>query len=163
MAFDMKRLKMFRYLDDISCHKASYAKHVFNPLKNIYVFCGSIYATNGIVLVKVDYPEFEHLSDDVWSTVDEFCDADGCLLENPIISECEKQFTNNRIFDEQLTGDYDSASYDIIADARVIKAGLKPFELYSIAPLIYLYHDRMSLQGHSNDISIRVAIMGKVR
>lgn len=165
MAFDSKRLKMFKYLDDLSQNRQGYAKRIYNSIKDICVFCGSIYATNGVVLVKVDYPEFEHMSDDVWSVVDHFCDDDGKLLEKPFLVMREKQFNDNRIFDKFFTPNYDEPfpTSNIVIDARVLESALKPFKIYGICPYIYVENDKMHFSGHNKEVSIRLVAMGKDR
>ena len=93
MAFDNKRLQTFKWLERTCQNSAQYSKRVYNSFHDILVFCGSLYATNGIILAKVDYPEFEHLSDGEWSRILRYVDDDGLLLETPETSLREKQFT----------------------------------------------------------------------
>ena len=65
MAYDNKRLRMFKWLDAIAQQKARYSKGVTNGMmQSIFTIYGNLYATNGILLAKVEYPEFAHISDD---------------------------------------------------------------------------------------------------
>lgn len=157
MAFDTKRMKTFQWLFDIAEKDRKYCDKYRN-LKEIYVYCGSLYATNHIVLAKVDYPEFEHLSDYVWSKVTRFCDSRAILLKEPEIEVLDQQFKNSDIFDRFFTNEFHPLEYAI--NPMVLKDGLKGFEINGINPVIYTSENMVFLMGHNKDVSIRVCMMG---
>ena len=161
MAFDKKRLKTFEWLQKIADGKARYCKGVYNPFHDICVFCGQFYATNGIVLMQVDYPEFEHLSDYEWSSVVAFKDDDGLLLETPEIELRGKQFKNNRFFADMFIKE--SVPFEMDINPAVMKDALKPFEINGILPTVYTNESKIEFAGHNKDVSIRTLVMGVKR
>ena len=165
MAFDSKRLRTFKLLESISNSQSSYCKNNFPRFPQIMVRDGQFYATNEIVLAKVEYPEFEHLSDYVWSNVKNYTGEDGLLLQIPEIEEREKQFLNNNIFDQflNLLEDRYVHANEKPIDCKVLEHGLKGFKINGISPLVYTAYDRIILCGHNKDVSMRVMMMGKSR
>lgn len=157
MAFDMKRLRTFDWLHDLAHNKAAYSSKFPKFGGNILVYCGSVYATNEIVLAKVDYPEFEHLSDYEWSNVVEYETYDGKLLDMPILEVREKQFSDNRIFDKFFDEKFAYMLGSI--DSRVYVDVIKPFKINKISPVVYTSENKLFLMGHNKDVSIRVAAM----
>lgn len=165
MAFDSKRLHTFKWLESIASSCSSYCKTYFPRFPEIMVRNGSIYATNEIVLARLDYFEFEHLSDYVWSNITSYTDEDGLLLPIPFIEKREKQFFNNEIFDQYLNllGETIIQVNEKPIDCRVLEHGLKGFKINGISPLVYTYYDRILLCGHNEDVSMHVVMMGKNR
>lgn len=155
MAFDKKRLKTFDYL--CSLYNKKYWTQYHGSLDHVFVYCGSLYATNSTVLVKVDYPEFEHLSDYEWGIVKQYKNADGLLLQTPVIEICERQFTRD-FFDKFFFDIQDIFRMNI--KPAVLKDMLKPFEINNINPSISFDSSRIMLTGHNKDISIRAIGMG---
>ena len=162
MAYDAKRLQTFKWLEKLSHNEAPYLKKIkdfINPIQDICVYCGSIYATNDIILAKINYPEFEHLSDWEWSKVVAYTDDDNMLLEFPKLALRNKQFLNDRIFDDAFPGSWNNACYTCF-DPRVMKDALKPFEINRINPELTTERDRVMFSGHNKDVSMRVLMMG---
>lgn len=157
MSYDTKRLKTFKWLEDLALGHAVYAKGA-TGLDGIHVFSGNIYASNGIVLAKVNYPEFEHLSDDVWSTVEGYTDSKGYLLETPILVEKAKQPKNNRWLDDMFLNRIYPEEF--LFNPRVMEDALKSFKIYGINPILAVGNGKAELAGHSKEISIRVLMMG---
>lgn len=160
MAYDTKRLQTFKWLEKIAAGKAGYCKGVYNSIHDICVFCGSIYATNGILLVKLDYPEFEHLSDYTWSKVTRFCDdysGLGLLLEVPEIEE-RQPFKDDRIFDKMFINVNEPTHCTF--NPRVIEDALKVFKINGSNVTVSTSRNMMEFSGHTKDISIRCLIMG---
>ena len=152
MAFDTKRLKTFKWLDDLA------KKSRYYRMQNILARFGSLYATNDIVLAKVDYPEFEHMGDFEWLQIVHYLDDDGNLLEAPTAKRLDDQFSDNRIFDHFFDDEFAALEYSI--DPKVLKTGLKGFEINRINPVIYTSQNKVYLMGHNKDVSIRVCMMG---
>ena len=148
MAYDDRRLKTFKWLESIA------SKSTFP----IMVYCGSLYATDRYMLAKIDYPEFFHLSDWEWSRVTDYFDDDGYLLEEPKIELMPRQFTNNRIFDDQFIG-LEKFS-DCVFDSKYMRKALKVFEINRINPNMRTSDKKIELTGHNNDVSIKVMFMG---
>ena len=157
MSYDTKRLKMFKWLEDLALSRAVYAKGV-TGLDGIHVFSGNIYASNGIVLAKVNYPEFEDLSEDVWSTVECYADSKGYLLFEPLVVEKAKQPKNNRWLDEMFLNSVYPEEFPF--NPRVMKDALKPFEIHGINPILAVGNGKAELAGHNREVSIRVLMMG---
>ena len=158
MAFDSKRLRTFEWLEDIAQCNNAYRRS-FPRFPHILAYCDSLYATDEIVLAKVDYPEFAHLSDYVWSEIVDCTDEKGMLLEMPIIQERERQFTDRRFFDKFFE-DTSITAFEKVIDPRVLKTGLKVFEINKINPNMYTAYDRVFMMGHNHDVSIKVCMMG---
>ena len=159
MTFDSKRLRTFKLLENIAQCNNAYHKSNFPRFPHILAYCDSIYATDEIVLVKVDYPEFAHLSDYVWSEIVEYTDEKGMLLETPIVQERERQFNDRRFFDK-FFDDTSITAFEKTIDPRVLKTGLKVFEINKINPTVCTAYDRVFMMGHNRDVSIRVCMMG---
>ena len=159
MAFDSKRLRTFKWLEDIAQCNNAYRKSDFPRFPHILTYCDSLYATDEIVLAKVDYPEFAHLSDYVWSEVVGYIDEKSMLLETPIIQERERQFTDRRFFDKFFE-DTSITAFEKTIDPRVLKTGLKVFEINKINPNVCTTYDRVFMMGHNRDVSVRVCMMG---
>lgn len=157
MSYDTKRLKIFKWLEDLANGRAAYSKGAIG-LKEILVYSGSIYSSNGIVLGKVNYPEFEHLSDWVWSTVEKYTDSNGYLLETPILIEKDRQPKNDRWLDDMFVGHLYPEEFCF--NPRVMRDALKPFEIYNINPLFARGNGKAELMGHNKEVSIRVLMMG---
>ena len=158
MAFDKKRLHTFQWLDNLAKCKARYADK-FPRHPDIMVYSGSLYATDGTVLAKVDYPEFYHLSDCEWSKVIRcFANDEGKLLEIPDIELMDRQYSNNRIFDDMFIKSWHR--FDCCVNPLVMKNCLKPFEINSILPNVCTDERKIELLGHNDDVSIRVLMMG---
>ena len=158
MAYDTKRLKMFKWLQSLADHDAAYCKNCFKNITDICVFCGSLYATNEIVLAKVDYPEFEHLSDWEWGYVSKYVDDDGYLLEVPEVIKHSRVFKNDRIFDDMFLNK--STSSYVNFNPKVIHDALKPFEIYCLKPSVTTGREKMQFSAHDKEVSIRVLMMG---
>ena len=152
MAFDTKRLKTFKWLDDL----AKNSRH--SRMQNVLARFGSLYATNDIVLAKINYPEFEHIGDFEWLQIVHYLDADGNLLEAPTAKRLDDQFKDDRFLDHFFDDKFAALEYSI--DPKVLKTGLKVFEINRINPVIYTSQDKLFLMGHNKDVSIRVCMMG---
>ena len=157
MAYDTKQLRTFKWLDDIAKSKQKYASK-FARLRDVYVYCGSLYATNEIVLAKVDYPEFEHLSDWTWSKIIRFCDDRALLLKEPQIEELAKKFPDHRYFDRFFDDEF--RPLEVSINPKVLKDGLKGFEINGINPIVYTSENKVFLMGHNKDVSFKVVMMG---
>lgn len=157
MSYDNKRMKMFKWLEDLSFGRAVYSKGAIG-LDGIHVFSGNIYASNGIILAQVNYPEFEHLSDDVWSTIEGYTDSRGYLLQTPIIIEKAKQPKNNRWLSDMFIDHIYPEEF--LFDSRVMRDSLKPFDIYGIKPLLAIGNGKAELTGHTQEVSIRILMMG---
>ena len=161
MAYDSKRLQMFKWLEKVALQKASYAKGVFTGrINEILTIYGDLYATNGILLAQIDYPEFEHISDFGWMKVARYVDDNGYLLETPELAETERNF-RDRMFVDMFIDKWE-VSCGFAFDPKVMKDALKPFEIYGITPNICIYSEyrKCELTGHNKDVSIRVLFMG---
>lgn len=162
MTYDDKRLRMFKWLDALAQQKARYSKGAFvgSNMHDILARFGSVYATNGVLLAQVDYPEFEHIADDGWKRVEAYFDGKGYLLETPELADTvtdmcadifTDQFIGNRVKEPMIEYKFDPAVMD---DA------LKPFKIYRIAPIMTTDGYRCELSGHDDQVSIRVLFMG---
>lgn len=150
MAFDSKRLRTFKWLESICSKKKE-------NLSKIFVYCGSLYATDEIILAKINYPEFEHVSDYEWSHVSKYADDDGKLLPAFETADC-RQFTNDRIFDDMFIKELHRP--EVGFDPKYMRLALKPFEINKIIPSIAFNEYKFELTGHNRDVSIRVLFMG---
>lgn len=162
MAFDDKRLKMMKWLEHIAKDNVSYAKGCYRSFTDILTIYGRLYATNGIILAEIQYPEFEHISDnDFFMYVTRYKDDDGYLLEYPELAEYERKL-RPRIFVDMFP---DAHFYDsgFKFDTKVIKDALKPFEIYKLSPSMCIDGDRCMLSAHDKDVSMRVLLMGVKR
>jgi hypothetical protein len=149
MAFDNRRLRSFKWLEDLANKRGKFP---------IMVYCDSIYATDEIILAKVDYPEFVGLTDYEWCKVVSYIDNDGFLKNMPDLELMERQFRSNSIFNDMFIKKQER--FDIRFDPKVFKRALKIFEINKIMPSLSTDNSRIELTGHNNDVSIRVLMMG---
>ena len=160
MAYDDKRLKTFKWLEHIAKDNVSYAKGCYCSFTEILTIYGRLYATNGIVLAEIQYPEFEHLSDnDCFMYVTRYKDEAGYLLKYPELAEYPSEM-RPRIFTDMFP---DKHFYDsgFKFDTKVMKDALKPFEIYKLSPNMCIDGDRCEFSAHNNnDVSMRVVFMG---
>lgn len=157
MAFDRKRLRTFQWLQDLAHCRNRYADK-YPKFPYIMVYCGSLYATDQMVLAKVDYPEFYHLSDWEWSKIVRYADDDGMLLETPEIELLDRQFNDNRIFDNMFVKSW--LRFDCVVNPLMLKNCLKPFEINKIYPNVCTDETKLELTGHNDDVSIKIVMMG---
>lgn len=159
MAFNDKRLKTFKWLEHIAKGNVSYAKGCYRSFTDILTIYGRLYATNGVVLAEIQYPEFEHISDnDCFMYVTRYKDDVGYLLEYPELAEYESKL-RSRIFTDMFP---DKHFYDsgFKFDTKVMKDALKPFEIYKLSPNMCIDGDRCEFSAHDNEVSMRVLFMG---
>lgn len=165
MAFDDKRFKMMKWLEHIAKDNVGYAKFCYRSFTDILTIYGRLYATNGIILAEIQYPEFEHISDnDCFMYVtrySEYKDGAWYLLEYPELAEYEREL-RPRIFTDMFP---DRHFYDegFAFDTKVMKDALKPFEIYKLSPSMCIDGDRCMLSAHDKDVSMRVLLMGVKR
>lgn len=163
MAYDQKRLRMFKWLEHIATQHAQYMGKIYpTRFTNILTIYGSMYATNGIILAQVDYPEFEHVSDYGWMKVVSFTDENGFLTETPELAEFgqdmrEKYFSDLFI---KVCEDFENG---FAFNPKVFKDALKPFEIYRLNPVMYVSGGKCELSAHNKDVSIRVLLMGVIQ
>lgn len=150
MAYDTKRLKTFKWLEGLAKDSRF----------GIVIRSGHIYATDNIVLVRVDYPEFSDLSLRTWSRIKAYFNEDGKLLEVP---ELESDFAGM----ENASADFfDRHFIDYATDATVLfdyacmRKVLKPFEINRIKPCIFLAEDKIGLTGRNKEVAIEIVLMG---
>lgn len=155
---DTKRGKIFKWLDGLANKKARYAKTCIGIPEVLTIF-GRLYATNGIILAQIDYPEFEHLSDEGWKAIDSFVDGKGYFLETPILKDASRVY-RERIFDDKFIKEIE-VTHDFLFDPSVMKDALYPFTTYDISPTMIVSGDKCELSGHNGEVSIRVLFMGK--
>lgn len=161
MAYNSRQLKTFKWLDDIAQCRHTYlpfSQRTFPKFPKILAYYDSLYATDQIILAKVDYPEFSGLADNRWCEVAMYTDEKGYLLPVPALEVREKQFNNNRIFDDFFKKEF--KPFELLIDPRILKVGLKGFEINKISPTIYTSNTMIYLMGHNREVSIRVAMMG---
>lgn len=158
MAYDTKRLKTFKWLEKLANNSARYSKHAFNSITHILACYGCLYATNGIVLAEVVYPEFAHIADYGFMRVERFCDSSGFLLEFPELAEPIRNYRSG-MFTVMMNGDI---SYDapFKVNPAVMTDALYLFKLYDIPVYQYMMGEMCMLSGHSKEISLRVLMMG---
>jgi len=162
MAYDDKRLKMFKWLDGIAQQKAHYAKSAFvgYNMHDIIARFGSVYATNGILLAQVDYPEFAHIADDGWKHVTAYCGENGYLLETPELADTDSDMRADIFADQFIGNRVKEPRTEYKFNTAVMEDALKPFKIYRIAPIMTTDGYRCELSGHNDDVSIRVLFMG---
>ena len=160
MAHDAKRGKMFKWLLDTAHNKRKYAKAVYNGINDIYTIYGRLYATNGILLAEIQYPEFEHLSDDGWMVVDEIVGDDGYYLETPRVHQSLRNWDDRYLSKMFLRPDEIQTPVEFLFDASVMKDALKPFEIYGINPCLTIAAYKAELTGHDKEVSIKIMFMG---
>lgn len=154
---DTKRGRIFKWLDGIAQHKAAYSKG-FTSIPEILTIYGGLYATNGILLAQVHYPEFEHLSDEGWKAIDTYTDEHGFYLETPKLRDASREY-RERIFSDQFIKEIEVCK-EFSFNPAVMKDALYPFTLYKINPLMVVSGGKCELSGHDDDVSIRVLFMG---
>ena len=160
MAHDAKRGKMFKWLLDTAHNKRKYAKAVYNGINDIYTIYGRLYATNGILLAEIQYPEFEHLSDDGWMVVDEIVGDDGYYLETPKVHQSLRNW-DDRYLSKMFFHPAELETGGVLLfNPVVMKDALKPFEFYNINPTLVITDYKAELTGHDNEVSIRIMFMG---
>lgn len=162
MAFDDKRLKMMKWLEHIAKNNVSYAKGCYRSFNDILTIYGRMYATNGIIIAEIQYPEFEHISDDDrFMYVTRYKDDTGFLLETPELAEYPREL-RPRIFTDMFP---DRHFYDegFAFDTKVMKDALKPFEIYKLSPNMCIDGDRCEFSAHDKEVSMRVLFMGVKR
>lgn len=162
MAFYDKRLKMMKWLEHIAKDNVRYAKYVYRSFTDILTIYGRLYATNGIILAEIQYPEFEHISDnDRFMYVTRYKDDEGYLLEYPELAEYQREM-RPRIFTDMFPDKY---FYDegFAFDTNVMKDALKPFEIYKLNPYMCIDGDKCELAAHNKEVSMRVLFMGVKR
>lgn len=162
MAYDDKRLKTFKWLEHIAKDNVGYAKGCYRSFTEILTIYGRLYATNGIVLAEIQYPEFEHISDnDCFMYVTRYKNDAGYHLEYPGLAEYPREM-RPRIFTDMFP---DKHFYDsgFKFDAKVMKDALKPFEIYKLSPNMCIDGDKCMFSAHDKDVSMRVVFMGKRR
>lgn len=158
MAFDSKRFRMFKWLDKV----ANTQGHVM-PYNHIYTIYGSLYATSGIILARIDYPEFEHIHDDgIWRVVLEYQDENGKHLDYPMFGPAVPQM-RSRIFDDQFIGPELQYICTQAYDAKYIAECMYPFKLYGIHPTIAHDGPKLEFTGHNREVSMKVLMMGVTR
>lgn len=162
MAYDNKRLKMFKWLDAIAHQKARYAKGAFvgSNMHDIIARFGSVYATNGIILAQVDYPEFEHIADDGWKRIEAYFDGKGYLLETPELADTDSDMRADIFVDQFIGNRVKEPMVEYKFNPTVLDDAIKPFKIYGIAPIMTTDGYRCELSGHDDDVSIRVLFMG---
>lgn len=165
MAFDTKRLKTCKWLEKIATSKAKVItrKPTYNTFNRVYTIYGNLYATNGYILAKVEYPEFAHISDEGWMQVESWFDEDGNLAQLPNLVEVQRENPmRERLFDDFFAKDvhYEQATK---WDPLLIAEAVQPFKVNGITPNMYFNVDRVEFAGHNGDVSIQVLVMGMVR
>lgn len=161
MAYGTNQLKAFKYLQKIAEGRQRYAKNAHCLYKDIYTIYGSLYATNGIVLAQVDYPEFEHISDDGWKVVESFTDEKGYLRISPVLSVNRPRPMRDDIFSDMfIKRNHFESGFAI--DPKVLKDGLYLFDIYKMNPSIAIDGHKLELSGHDREVSIRVLMMGVI-
>ena len=163
MAFDTKRHKTLKWLQRLSEKKIIGIKKAYNPYKGV-VLCrfGPLYVTNGYILAQVDYPEFEHVSDDNWMQLVEFEDGNKIHLADPIFEEAYQHPSNNDLFAKAFISTT-GIEYDCTQpfNPRLISECMKPFIINGISPVIAQSGERLEFSGHNREVSIRVLTMGE--
>ena len=158
MSYDLKRHRMFKWLQKLADAKAAYAKS-WNFVPDIMTRKGFLYATNSYVMARVYYPEFENLGDDDFLVIDEY-EEDGKHLELPLLKSPYREFEHD-FFDRHFIGDVtDISACGFDFDARVMKDAIYPFNLYRLYPHIIYTKDKCELTAHDSDIDIKVLFMG---
>lgn len=158
MAFDKKRQRTFKAL--IKLTKTPCYMNGYNSLGE-YVFArfGRFYATNGFVLVYVEYPEFEHIADDKWMILKRFEDVNGKLLETPELAPAEKQYRRD-MFERFFINDMCKPNENPPVNAHLLMDVLNVFKINGLAPVMYSDGSRYELSAHNKDVSIKAVVMG---
>lgn len=157
MAHDAKRGRVFAWLDTIAKGEARYCKSTFHP-KSIFVQYGFLYATNGIVLAEIEFPEFNDMGNDGFMIVKSFTDSNGYYLETPELEKPEVLYPID-YFKRHFITTLDPAA-QINFNPRVLKDAMKPFEIYKLHPHMVLSDDKCELTAHNRDVSMRIMMMG---
>ena len=161
MAYDDKQLKTFKWLQDLANNRHAYAKDFINSTPYIYVYCESIYATDSVILADISYNYPQVYTNYEWGKIEQFTDAGGFLLEEPVVTILERQFNDHRFFSKFF--DTECSYPDCSFDTRVVKQALKVVEINKISPVICSVDKGLCFMGHNHDISIRVLAMGEGR
>jgi hypothetical protein len=153
---------MFKWLDGIAQQKARYSKGVFvgSNMRDIIVRFGSVYATNGIILARVDYPEFEHIADDGWKRVEAYFDGKGYLLETPELADTITDMRPDIFNDMFINTVVNEPVMEFKFNPDVMMDALKPFKIHGIQPVFTCDGMKGEFSGHDKDVSIRVCFMG---
>ena len=158
MTYDTKRLKTFKWLEKLAKNSARYSKGAFNSIPYILTCYGRLYATNGIVLAEVEYPEFKHISDNGFMKVEHYCNENGFLLEFPELVEPERNYRDG-MFRDMFNGDivYEPP---FKVNPAVMTDSLYLFKLYDIPAYQYMMGNMCMLSGHNDEISLQMLLMG---
>lgn len=163
MAYNEKRLRMFKWLEHIAMHQASYCKGFgYRRFADVLTIYGRFYATNGIILAEISYPEFDHVSDYGWMKVISYTDEKGYLAKTPQLAEYDGVMRDS-IFADQFIKVCEDYENGFSFNPKVLKDALKPFEIYGINPVMYVSGGKCELSGHDKEVSIRVLFMGVVQ
>lgn len=159
MAFDNKRIQTFKYLERIAHGSQRYAPGRYNPFRDMLLACfGRLYATNAVILVQVEYPEFARLADDGFKIVTAYMDNEGKHLEKPKLEDPARKIETD-VFEHIWLSDIDSVN-SFLFSASAMKDALYLFALYDIPPVMVFGNERCELSGHNREVSIKVQIMG---
>ena len=148
MAYDSRQLRTLKWCEGIAKDSRF----------DMMMYCGSIYVTDEYILAKIDYPEFYHLSEWEWSRITRYTDDEGYLLKVPETELLERQFFNNRIFDDMFHRQLHR--FECVFNPKLMRKILKPFEINCIFPTITTSETSIELSGHNSDVSIRALMMG---
>lgn len=159
MTFDKKRQRTFKELVKLT-KTPRYMKSSYNPLgEHVFARFGRFYATNAYILVRVDYPEFEHVADDEWMVLERFEDANGNLLETPELVPAEKQFKRD-MFEQFFIDDMCAPNQNPRVDARLFMDALNVFKINGLAPNVFSDGSCYELSAHNKEVSINAVVMG---
>lgn len=166
MAYDNKRLKTLKWLQDIASKKRKYQSgYRYETMKdNIFIRFGRFYATDSYILARVDYPENEHDGDECWQTVKHFTTADGKLMETFEFENVDRHMQND-FFERVVPYPKDYANWqDAPAfDASLFEIAIKGFKINDIPMSFAFTPEKCVISGHNKDVSILVVIMGTKR
>lgn len=152
------KLKVFKWLDHIAKDETRYARGCYMSFRDIYTCYGRLYATNGIVLAEVTFPEYEHVSDDGFMVVHAYKDDDGNMLDTlDLVEPCREMRTG--IFNDMFP-DMCKFEYGFKFNPQVMKDAIKPFDIYGLRPIMSFDGDMCVMSAHNREVSIRVLFMG---
>ena len=159
MAFDKKRQRTFKELVKLT-KIPRYIKSGYNPMgEHVFARFGRFYATNGYMIVCVEYPEFEFIADDEWMMLERFEDENGKLLETPELVPAERQFKSD-MFEQFFIDDMCVPNQNLPVDARLLMDALSVFKINGLAPTVFSDGSRYELSAHNKDVSIKAVVMG---
>lgn len=159
MAFDKKRQRTFKELVALT-KIPRFVKSTYNPLgERVYARFGRFYASNGLILVMVEYPEFEHISDDEWMVLERYEDITGKLLEMPELSVSEKQYSKE-LFDQFFIKELCAPNENPPVNVRLFASILNVFKINDLTPTILSDGSKYELSAHNKDVSIKAVVMG---